>query len=138
MGYAIFICAWNSLSLCLQLKGKTCNIFIYVLKIPSAYLSFFGIWLLTSFELILKPWLCLARPTSAILSVPMSLYCLWNLDFKATMVFQMGVVGINALICQVAIDSALYGGGTTVFPLWNFVKFNFLSDSNKVSFILSV
>ena len=44
----------------------------------------------------------------------------------------MGFVGFSALFTQISIDSLLYGGKTT-FPLWNFVKFNFFSDNNKVS-----
>ncbi|XP_075244605.1 GPI alpha-1,2-mannosyltransferase 3-like [Convolutriloba macropyga] len=81
--------------------------------------------------LVFSALACFARPTSAVLSVPMSLYCLYNLDFKMSIIFQMGFVGFSALFTQITIDSLLYGGKTT-FPLWNFVKFNFLSDKNKI------
>ena len=70
------------------------------------------------------------RPTSAVITLPMSLYCLTRFHNKLLALLQMSFVGFTALAVQIGIDSLFYGHLT--FPLWNFLKFNFLSDNNKV------
>ena len=99
--------AWNEFSL--KNFDKTKNMFKFLLF--SAMAAF-------------------VRPTSVVISLPMSLYCLLKFENKLLVLLQMSFVGFTALVTQIGIDSWFYGHLT--FPLWNFVKFNFLSDSNQI------